>query len=480
MDHISKYVGLWYGTSVEDSFHHFTELVISGVDKESGERELYVCRKSKYYEHHPTTRLSRDSNDELYCEQPHWGFSWPVTIRGKFLADASIFKVTFSGSIFELENYTVDLRKYDPRCLKYQRPAESLSYSYRVPSVSPSENYFPAADAASEGLSKSDLEATVNAFLAFESGRPGGPQVDGFLVLKNEKLVLEEYFWGLDKETVHEISSCTKSIGAILVGIALDQGLVDLEDSVADTFPEIETDWRHGEPIRLRHVLAMASGTVSEEPTGPDGLADPGLLASESIAKDVLASKRTAKPGEVYNYDNSLPFLVACYLEKKTGMTVESFADKFLFHPLGIKDRRWTYLRQLAIDGRPSAMLSGGLQLNLRDFAKIGQMMLDGGVYRGERIVSERYVQLSTTQHTKAGQWPYGFYWHLNTKDQRHLDNIEGFLALGQGEQVIAVLPRESLVVCWMSSTWVNKFGYRVAMKEINDKWIKNIKVQHT
>ncbi len=476
-DHISKYVGLWYGTTVEESFDHFTELVISGVDKETCDRDFYVCRNSKYYEQRPIKILSRDSSDEFHCELPHWAFSWPVMVHIKFLANASILQATFSGSVFEVENYTVDLRKHDSRCLKYHRAAESLSYSYRVPSVSPFETYFPAADAASEGLSKSDLEATVNALLRLDSGNPGNARADGFLVLKGGKLVLEEYFWGLDKDTVHEISSCTKSIGAILVGIALDQGLVDLEDVVADSFPEIDTDWRHGEPIRLKHVLAMASGTVYEEHEGPDGLVDPGLLVSESIAKDILASGRKAEPGDVWNYDNGLPFLAACYLERKTGMTVEAFADKYFFRPLGIRDRHWTYLRQLAIDGKPSVMLSGGLRLRLRDLAKVGQMMLDGGVYRGERILSERYVQLSTTQHTKAGQWPYGFYWHLNTKDQRHLDKIDGFLALGQGEQVIAVLPEQNLVICWMSSTWVNNFGYRVAMNEINEKWIKNIKV---
>jgi CubicO group peptidase (beta-lactamase class C family) len=476
-DHKSSYLGLWYGTTAEEAFDHFTELMILGVEKETSTRDLYICRKSKYYKQRPIEILSWDSEDEFHCTMPHWAFSCPVTIRGKFHADASILKVAFTGSIFQVENYTVDLRKSDPRCHKYQRAAESLSYSYRVPSISPFENYFPAADAASEGLSKSDLEATVNALLRLDSGNPGDARADGFLVLKNGKLVLEEYFWGLDKESVHEISSCTKSIGAILVGIALDQGLVDLEDVVADSFPDIETDWRNGEPIRLKHVLAMSSGTIFEEHEDPNGLVDPGLFASESIAENVLASKRTAKSGEVYNYDNSLPFLVACYLERKTGMTVETFADKYFFRPLCIRERHWTYLRQPAIDGEPSVMLSGGLRLRLRDFAKIGQMMLDGGVYRGERILSEKYVQVSVTQHTKAGQWPYGFYWHLNTEEQRHLDNIDGFLALGQGEQVIAVLPKPNLVICWMLSTWVNNFGYRVAMKEINDNWVKHIQV---
>ena len=113
-------------------FDHFTELVILGVEKETGVRDLCICRKSKYYKQRPMQILSWDSEDEFHLRIPHWWFSFPVTIRGKFHADASILRVAFTGSIFEAENYTVDLRKSDPRCHKYQRAAESLSYSYHV------------------------------------------------------------------------------------------------------------------------------------------------------------------------------------------------------------------------------------------------------------------------------------------------------------------------------------------------------------
>jgi CubicO group peptidase (beta-lactamase class C family) len=97
-------------------------------------------------------------------------------------------------------------------------------YSYCALSISPFKNYFSATDAALEGLLKSDLEAIITALLQLDSSNLGDTWADDFLVLKDRKLVLEEYFWGLNKETVYEISSCTKSIGAILVGIALDRG----------------------------------------------------------------------------------------------------------------------------------------------------------------------------------------------------------------------------------------------------------------
>lgn len=473
----AEHLGLWYGTTAEDAFNHYTELVIFAPDDDKATGDLHVRRRSRYWAEPPTAVLSWDGADEFHCELRHWAFTCRMAVRGKFHSQATILTVTFSGSVFSTENYTVDLRQSDPSCHKYQHAAESLSYSYRAPSVSRAEDYFPSADASSEGLSTSDLEATVNALLRLDSGKPGDARTDGFLVLKNGKLVVEEYFWGLDEGAYHEVASCTKSICAILFGIAHDRGLVDPEDVVADSFPEIDTEWRDGEPIRVKHLLSMSSGTVFEAESGEGGLVEPGLLVSGSVAKDVLAAKRTSPPGDVWNYDNSLPFLVASYMERKTGMSLEAFADAHLFTPLGITDLRWTYLGQLAIDGKPSVMLAGGLYLRLRDMGKLGQMMLDEGVHRGRRILSAEYVRLSVMQHTKENQWPYGFFWHLNAKDQRHLDNVDGFMALGHGEQVIAVLPEQSLVICLMSSTYANKFGYRAAMKVINDNWIKHIEV---
>ncbi len=101
--------------------------------------------------------------------------------------------------------------------------------------------------------------------------------------------------------------------------------------------------------------------------------------------------------------------------------------------------------------------------------------MVYGGMYRGTGVLSKEFVTMCITEHTPVGQWPYGFLWHLNTKDQRHLDRVDGFLVLGQGEQALAALPEKNHVLCWVSSTWVNELGYRLAMKEIDEKFVKRL-----
>jgi CubicO group peptidase (beta-lactamase class C family) len=105
---------------------------------------------------------------------------------------------------------------------------------------------------------------------------------------------------------------------------------------------------------------------------------------------------------------------------------------------------------QLSIDGSPMAMLSGGLRLQLRDFAKLGVLVQDFGLFKGRRIVSEDYIRLATSRFSKEGQWP---------------------MMIGQGEQVCGIYRERGLVIAWMSSTWVNNFGYRVAMRTIDEEW---------
>ncbi len=123
-----------------------------------------------------------------------------------------------------------------------------------------------------------------------------------------------------------------QGIAAILVGIAFDPGLVHLDDVIADVFPEIETTWRESRahlsqahPFHdLRYYLRLAHRSIIRPPeTRPLH-----LPTSLTVVTDVLqGSKRVSDPGAVYNYDNTLPFLLACYLDRKTGQSVESFAQ---------------------------------------------------------------------------------------------------------------------------------------------------------
>lgn len=94
--------------------------------------------------------------------------------------------------------------------------------------------------------------------------------------------------------------------------------------------------------------------------------------------------------------------------------------------------------------------------MTLRDFSKVGTLLLDKGMYNGHRIVSQEFLAAATSQQTPMTEYPYGYYFHLNTSQgqQPWLNNFDGYMALGQGEQFLAVSPKDRIVISVFSSTW--------------------------
>ena len=91
-----------------------------------------------------------------------------------------------------------------------------------------------------------------------------------------------------------------------------------------------------------------------------------------------------------------------------------------------------------------------------RDMVKIGQLMLQGGLWKANRVVSAEWVREATRQRT-AGQYPYGFYWHLTQRAAFGVQGADGFMGLGQGGQVIAVFPGLDMVVVVTSQNWLSR-----------------------
>ncbi|KAH8649800.1 beta-lactamase/transpeptidase-like protein [Xylariales sp. PMI_506] len=287
---------------------------------------------------------------------------------------------------------------------------------------------------------------------------PRKPRIDAFVIIKDGQIQFEKYLWGMDSTTPHIIASCTKSVTSLLAGIAIGQGLFGLDDPVIKHFPDVRSRWGDNTPILVRHVLSMTSGT---EHTPQDSV---DLLESTDIEQLVLGAKRVTEPGIRYHYDNGLPCLIGCLIERRSGMSLEQFANKHFFNLLDIRDHVWTRMPKSSRKESTNmpVLSAGGMFLTLQSFARIGQLLLQGGTYGNIQIVPKWYVEAATSQQTASSDYPYGFYFHLNHlgKTERgadvgeHLDGIDGYFALGQGQQVLFVAPKANLVIATFSSTW--------------------------
>ncbi len=443
-------IGRWYGLvhHQEGRFSRYFPVDIEIVRRDG---RLFLIDHERGRAGQPPLAISMDAHGAkaVFPATPAGATSITIKPDGPGRLD---YKIDKAGPL-ALNHFSATLSRDPAQTAAFRAPRldsdgnRVTSYSYRVPAARP--DGFPTASAASQGVNEDRLEELVHAILQ-QDGDVNGPQVESILIVRNGKLILEEYFWGQWADNPHEISSCTKSLTAMITGAAWDRGLVDLEKFVTDYFPDYtDSLWaKERYPITVRHILAMDSGTQWDD-TSSAGRPSLLLLASRDIADYMLNMPLVATPGTRYNYDNGLPALQGLLIERATGEALDAFADRTVLRPLGITNYSWVKTHD---HGRPLA--AGGFIMRPLDAAKLGQVMLDDGMWRGKRILSSAWVKHSTVQQTSSDDYPYSFYWHLTNEKHRHIEKIDGYSAMGQGGQFIMILPGQRTVIVINSAAW--------------------------
>jgi CubicO group peptidase (beta-lactamase class C family) len=281
------------------------------------------------------------------------------------------------------------------------------------------------------------------------------------VIIKNGKLVLEEYFDGFDRETKHRIFSASKSVTSILIGIAMDQKkLAGVDTKVYELFPGYEgTKWIDERyEIKLKDVLTMTAGLdwSGWDYPGYDSRSPTRKMSvSNDWIKFVLDREVTDPPGSRYIYNNGLTILLGEVVRKSTGEDADIFAENNLFTPLGITDYSW--------DKGPKSVLNtaGGLRLKPRDMAKIGHLYLHDGQWNGRQVVSQYWVNESVKDHVNQNVTfgtGYGYQWWCG-KSKINERVVETFYAAGHGGQYIFVCPALDCVTIVTSKWMGNPLG---------------------
>jgi CubicO group peptidase (beta-lactamase class C family) len=294
-------------------------------------------------------------------------------------------------------------------------------------------------------------------------------QAQGIVIARHGRLIYEHYIAGKDQRldgrsvdvnfdagTKHAIFSISKSVTSLLVGIALDRGLLtDLDAPVFSFLPEYG-DLRTPDKDRmtLRHLLTMSSGLAWDETSVPYSNPSNAYRQMEIAPRSdhfVLAQPLAALPGTVFNYNTGSTELLGIILRKVTGKRLGEFASETLFDPLGIEDWEW--------EGSAGFNLAAGsgLRLRPRDLAKIGQLVLERGKWHGRQIVSSSWIEDSTTPRLSVNDaarmffsplriTSYGYLWWLGRSPPEHpeRDMIAG---VGDGGQRVFILPSLGAVV---------------------------------
>ncbi|MBU2629670.1 MAG: beta-lactamase family protein [Proteobacteria bacterium] len=168
--------------------------------------------------------------------------------------------------------------------------------------------------------------------------------IDSVLAVRNGYIVLDDYVYPLDSDTRHSIYSCTKSISSALIGIALDKGHIkDVQQSVLDFFPkrEVKNIDARKKAITLENLLTMTTGIDCRDSYLYQWRGLTQMNHSADWVQFMIDLPMSEEPGTRFEYCNGASFLLSAIIQKQTGMTAFSFAQKTLFGPLGLTNVRW-------------------------------------------------------------------------------------------------------------------------------------------
>ena len=234
-------------------------------------------------------------------------------------------------------------------------------------------------------------------------------QVTSLVLLRNGKSIAQFCKKPYDKNCLQLLFSLSKSFTGIGAGIACDMGLITLDDQVisffSDMLPPVLSENLQG--MQVKHLLTMSCG-IHENTYGQ-------LYPQKDWVKAFLAQDFPHKPGMFYRYSTHATYMLSAIMEKVAGVSFYAFLKKHLLEPMEIHDSSWEACGQ--------GITAGGMGLGLttQSMAKFGQMLLDKGVYRDRRIVSEEYVKLAISQQIEKGRQEkvsrsqgYGFQIHID------------------------------------------------------------------
>lgn len=259
--------------------------------------------------------------------------------------------------------------------------------------------------------------------------------IEGVAIADGDRVIEEHRF---TPSLARNIYSHTKSYAVTGIGVAVEEGLLSLDDRLVDAFPEYVPDDAQPElgRITLRHLLTMSSGFNHPYLMNEDRRAGTG--APDYMAY-MLTRRVEREPGSEFCYSSADSDLAGRMLEQATGERLGEYLFRTVFSKLDQGFPMWE------ADPQGHHIAGGGIHMTLTDMLKLGQVYLNGGVWHGRRIVGEEWVRMASSKQidipvTNIWTCGYGFqFWMSPYPGAYRADGVYG--------QITTVLPDQGLVV---------------------------------
>lgn len=266
----------------------------------------------------------------------------------------------------------------------------------------------------------------------------------GFVIIRDSALLFEEYWEDYSPESHSNSFSMAKSIVALAVGCAIDDGFIKSVDlPVSYYFPRFKGF--NGKPLTIRHLLTMSAGVDFQEAYSSPFSPTTKLYYGDNLEEIAFGMKEIEEPGVHFEYQSGVTQLLAFLVEKATGEKLSSYVSRKLWTPMQAEETAlWSLDRK---DGMEKAYCC--FNSNARDFARFGQLVLNKGKWNGKQLISESFLEEAITpdssltlKETGEKNKQYGFqFWNLEYKGMK-IPYMRGILG-----QYIFIIPEKNAVV---------------------------------
>ncbi len=378
-----------------------------------------------------------------------------------FLRDKNKKVKSYTANGKEFKRITTEIKKTEmlPRRALFNQPE---NYVYHTP-----ENI---SDKINTGNIKDAFEKPELVFdMVKEIIKGNFPDVHSILIYKNKKLVLEEYFYGYEQNTMHQLRSAGKSLKGGLLGIAIDKGFVKSEKEklipyFSTTYTEIAHLDERKKQITIADFITYRHGMDCENNNAKSLGNEVAMMESEDWVKHTLDLPMVAEPGTFSSYCTGCSLTINSLIEIATDQKIEDFAKQYLFDPLEISNYKWTF------EPNPSSISTfNQLYMTPRDVLKIAVMYKNGGQWSGQRIISKEWIDKTFEME----QGDYGYFWEHKyfVIDGKQYNS---YLATGNGGQKINIWPELDMITIFTGGNYnsYEMYGKSTAPNELIPKYI--------
>jgi CubicO group peptidase (beta-lactamase class C family) len=343
------------------------------------------------------------------------------------------------GQKFKLISSDIEEMEMFPRKELFQNPD---NYVYQKPKET--------SDGLKTGLLKEEFnnpEPIIN--MVKETIKGNFPDVHSILIYKNNKLVLEEYFYGYDETTPHQLRSATKPFIGGILGIAVDLKFIKSEkDKLLPYFnsryTEIANLDKRKKEIIIENFLMYRHGMDCDNNNPESKGNEQSMMQSKDWVKYTLDLPMIAEPGKSSSYCTGCALTLGSLVEKATNKNIEEFAKENLFEPLGISNYEWTFEPNQA-----SLNTFSQMYITPRDLIKLAKLFKDGGKWKRNQIMSKGWID--KTFNMNKGD--YGYLWEHKyfVVDGR---TYNSYLASGNGGQKINIWPELDMITVFTGGNY--------------------------